>query len=136
MAGHTLVDLALVLHAAPHVLPSDRLSQKDFHLVRSLVDREIPVRNIHQSESQLHGLRRMYEPYVFSLSERLLMPLPPLASKVPGTGQLADQRVGHGRSREITFLTPFFSQSICLTLNGFLHNLALCNNVSTNPFLI
>jgi hypothetical protein len=79
MTRHAVVDIAQVLRTKPGEAESclDRLSETDFKRVRLILTEngiELPSGDI---ESRLCELRAMYEPYVFALSEQLLMPLPP-----------------------------------------------------------
>lgn len=84
MARHTLVDLALVLHAAPKENNPDRLPAEKLSEIRSLLAAEgLHLRERIESDKHLHELRSMYEPYLHSLSERLLLPLPPWILKSP-----------------------------------------------------
>ncbi len=77
MARHTLVDLALVLHAAPVAPPVNRLGDEELAALRGLVASTLRLNPGAESAQQLQELRGMYEGYLFSLSARLLLPLPP-----------------------------------------------------------
>jgi len=78
MARHAIVDLALVLHAAPQEPLHDRLPDDELSKIRSLLIADgLKLRDSAESAQKLRELRRMYEPYVHSLSVRLLLPLPP-----------------------------------------------------------
>lgn len=77
MARHTLVDLALVLYAAPREPHIERLPAEKLSAIRSLLTSEgLRMGNRNESHQRLRELRQMYEPYVYSLSERLRLPLP------------------------------------------------------------
>jgi hypothetical protein len=76
---HAIVDIAQVLKRKPirPELCPERLSDADFERCRSILAQseiELPSEGV---EKRLRELREMYEPYVFALSELLLMPLPP-----------------------------------------------------------
>lgn len=78
MARHAIVDLSQVFGAKPLDPAEDRLPRED--LVRAfeiLASTGIFVTPDSAAEAKLIGLRRMYEPYVNSLSMHLLMRLPP-----------------------------------------------------------
>jgi hypothetical protein len=76
---HAVVDIAQVLKRKPskHDVLLDRLSESELERVRIILE----ANGIKLTESEVHNrlreLREMYEPYVFALSELLLMPLPP-----------------------------------------------------------
>ncbi len=74
MARHAVVDLANVFRTPP-VAPVDRLSHEEFLRLRPLL---LPagLRGDAEAEQHLAGLRRIYEPYVHALSQRLLIALP------------------------------------------------------------
>jgi len=80
MARHTVVDLAQIFNAAPRQtercvnrLPREELAR----LRRILADHGAILSNGPDAEQKLQELRRLYEPYVYALSEYLMMPLPP-----------------------------------------------------------
>jgi len=79
MTRHAVVDIAQVLKRKPRKkeMCDDRLNETDFSRVRAILAEngiELPAGDV---EQRLLELRQMYEPYVFSLSDQLLMPLPP-----------------------------------------------------------
>jgi len=80
MARHAVVDIAQVLKTSP-VPPeacSVRLPSEELVRVRQILKQNgilFPVDE--KAEQRLGDLRTMYEPYVFALSEWLMMPLPP-----------------------------------------------------------
>ncbi len=83
MARHAIVDLALVLHAEPREPETDRLQPEDLETLREFLDREkVHLRTGADSAERLAELRRMYEPYVYSLSIRQRLPLPPWIPKM------------------------------------------------------
>ncbi len=92
MARHTLVDLALVLHAAPVEPGGNRLRDEDLSAIRSLVPSTLRLRESGESAKRLQELRGMYEGYLHSLSRQLLLPLPPwlLASTSLDNWQISD----------------------------------------------
>jgi ion channel len=78
MARHTIVDLALVLYAAPREPRTERLSTDELSKIRSLLAADgLKMRDEAESGQRMLELQRTYEPYIHSLSERLLLPLPP-----------------------------------------------------------
>jgi len=80
MARHAVVDLAQVFRTAPRATDSCalRLTSAEFARMREIFSKnEIVLAPGDEVETRLGELRAMYEPYVFALSEFLLMPLPP-----------------------------------------------------------
>jgi hypothetical protein len=77
MARHVVVDISNVLDVPPRPPDESRLSEGDrtalFAMLRAA---GCPVRADEDAAARVSDLRRMYEPYVYSLSQRLLMPLP------------------------------------------------------------
>lgn len=84
MARHAVVDISNVLDVPPRPPDEDRLTEADrttlFAMLRAA---GCPLRPDGDAAARVRELRRMYEPYVYSLSRRLLMPLPPWVG-VPG----------------------------------------------------
>jgi len=77
MARHTVVDLAQVLGRAPLDAPQDRLPASELARLRAgLVATGVVVAGGVGADDKLTELRQMYEPFVATLSEYLLMPLP------------------------------------------------------------
>jgi hypothetical protein len=77
MARHTLVDLALVLRCPPHEPENDRLPANVLARVRSiLVGKGQKLRDGKEVDQKLGHLRKMYEPYICSLSGRLCLDVP------------------------------------------------------------
>ncbi len=82
MARHAVVDLALVLHTAPLEPRTDRLPAADLAALRSLLKKEgLSLEEGAEANRRLNDLRRTYEPYVYSLSNRLRLSLPPWISQ-------------------------------------------------------
>lgn len=74
---HAVVDLAQVVYSAPSPAADDRLPEESLEHLKFLlssagfsIDQSVPYKTLSQ-------LRRMYEPYLYGLSERLFLPLPP-----------------------------------------------------------
>ncbi len=77
MARHAVADLAGIFHLHPH-RPPDRLPIEDARrLLETLRAAGKPMRVGPDVEERLERLRGMYEPWIYALSEHLLMPLPP-----------------------------------------------------------
>src|SRR5438034_2769922 len=79
MARHAVVDVAQVLRRAPRLDMPDRLSPVDARVLEQVL-RTIGVL-ADPPLQELRLLRAMYEPYVFALSDHLLMPLPAWAGE-------------------------------------------------------
>ena len=79
MARHALVDIAQVMRTSPHSVKTKReLTRQEFlRLTRTLEENRIFLPNDESTENRLAELREMYEPYVYALSDWLLMPVPP-----------------------------------------------------------
>lgn len=80
MARHAVVDLAQVFHTAP--MSSDycitRLPPGDLERLQAILEAsDAQLEHSLETDQKLFELRTMYEPYVASLSQYLLMPLPP-----------------------------------------------------------
>ncbi len=76
ISRHAVVDLAQVLNIPPKPPPVDRLPAAALAQLRSLLERVgVPLCGGAPDQKLAH-LRRMYEPYVNGLADRLLMPLP------------------------------------------------------------
>ncbi|HXY55479.1 MAG TPA: potassium channel family protein [Nitrospirota bacterium] len=86
MARHAIVDLALVLRTPPREPDRDRLPPADLDAIRSLLSSEgLKLRKGTEADEKLKELRRTYEPYVYSLSQRLLLSVPPWILGASGT---------------------------------------------------
>jgi hypothetical protein len=84
IARHAAVDLALVLRAkAPDPRHSmGRLSAEQFAALRSAMEAAgVLLRDAAGAEDALWNLRATYEPFLYGLSERLLLSVPPLMSE-------------------------------------------------------
>lgn len=78
MARHAIVDLAQISSAPPYAPKLDRLPASQLGEVReSLSEVGLALSDGAATEKKLAELRQKYEPYVNSLSEYLLMELPP-----------------------------------------------------------
>lgn len=79
MARHTLIDLALILFAKPQAEIPERLNDRDWmRLKETLQHAGIPLPNTDATTlAQLAEMRKQYEPYAYSLAERLFIDLPP-----------------------------------------------------------
>jgi hypothetical protein len=78
MARHAAADLSHILGTRPQSADSGRLSAADLTQLRVLLAKaRIPLREGPEADQMLANLRRMYEPFVSALANRLLMPLPP-----------------------------------------------------------
>ncbi len=77
MARHVGVDLCQVLTAPPRPPDADRLPPADLQrLIALLRDAGVAVRDDPASLARLQELRAMYEPYVYSLADRVVVDLP------------------------------------------------------------
>jgi hypothetical protein len=78
MARHALADLAHVFNAAPRPPSPSRLSSADFKLLcADLREYGIPIIESDTAETDLKRLRELYEPYSNTLTNLLLVELPP-----------------------------------------------------------
>ncbi len=78
MARHAAVDLSQIFETPPRMPAPDRLPPSALAQLIAVLDRqEMDLLRGENPLVRLAELRRMYEPYVYSLSEHLLMPLPP-----------------------------------------------------------
>jgi hypothetical protein len=105
MARHAVVDLALVLQTPPREPGQDRLNEEDLKTLRSLLGTAgMSVVEGPEADRRLEDLRGMYEPYVYALSERLLLPLPPwyLKSSASDNWQVSAWNGGTGVRRKET----------------------------------
>jgi hypothetical protein len=81
MARHAVVDLSQVFLAKPHAPVHDRLPSDRLEELRSVVAGSgLKLRQGSEAEQRLKDLRRMYEPYINSLSIYLRMAIPPWLS--------------------------------------------------------
>ncbi|HZQ36906.1 MAG TPA: potassium channel family protein [Dehalococcoidia bacterium] len=78
IARHAAVDLCQVMVLQPCLDHADRLPPDQLaNVCSALTAAGVPVRPDGEAVRKLAQLRGSYEPYVFALSDRLLMPLPP-----------------------------------------------------------
>ena len=78
VARHAIVDLSQVFGAAPREPTQDRLPSEDFMRAAEILRGVgITLGTDEVQQRKLATLRHMYEPYVNSLSDRLLMNMPP-----------------------------------------------------------
>ena len=78
MARHAAVDLSQVAYTKPDMHCHIRLPTEDVARLRVLLaEAGAPLREGSEAGARLNELRLLYEPYVFALSHRLLMELPP-----------------------------------------------------------
>jgi hypothetical protein len=81
MARHAVVDLAFVFKTPPRTPERDRLSDEDLLYLRTaLAAKNMGLRTGEEVNEKLRELRRMYEPYVHTLSRYLHLTLPPWIS--------------------------------------------------------
>lgn len=77
IARHAVVDLAQVYGTRPAPPKTQRLTTQEFARLRDMLDSlGIHILDEELAEVRLASIRSMYEPYLYSLSEHLLMPLP------------------------------------------------------------
>ncbi len=78
IARHAAVDLAQVYGTPPMNPKLNRLSHDDFASMRdALAEVGLVLRHGEDAEQHLYDIRRMYEPFVNSIAEHLLLNLPP-----------------------------------------------------------
>jgi hypothetical protein len=78
IARHAAVDLSQVFKTPPRPLPTNRLPAEDLRRIRDTLAREgLNLREGEEADKELTALRKMYEPYLYSLAAYLLQPLPP-----------------------------------------------------------
>lgn len=78
MARHAAVDLSQMAGTEPDDHCHLRLPQSDVARLRgALAQANAPLREGELADAKLNELRLLYEPYVYALSHRLLMELPP-----------------------------------------------------------
>jgi hypothetical protein len=79
---HAIVDLAQVFNCPPHNPKHDRLPPDELaHMVTLLKEGGLEFREGRSVDQRLTELRRMYEPYVHSLSSYLHVTIPPWVPK-------------------------------------------------------
>ena len=80
MARHAVVDIAQIFGTPPtsSKVTASRLKPEDLERLRTVLQASgNRLRDGKEADQRLTELRALYEPYVSSLSQRLLMPLPP-----------------------------------------------------------
>ena len=78
MARHAAVDLAQVVNARYDPQAGERLTEEDFERLReTLAAAGLKLRADEQARQKLAKLRSMYEPYVHSTAQNLMLTLPP-----------------------------------------------------------
>jgi len=78
IARHAIVDLSFVLNRPPHKLKLDRLPPAELVRLRAaLSNAGIDLRKGDDVDRQLIELRKMYEPYIHSMSRYLSLGVPP-----------------------------------------------------------
>ncbi|MGA8181607.1 MAG: potassium channel family protein [Desulfobacterales bacterium] len=81
MARHAVVDLAFIFKTPPRTPERDRLSNDDLlYLRNALAAENVNLLSGEDVNEKLRELRRMYEPYVYALSQYLYLALPPWIS--------------------------------------------------------
>lgn len=81
---HAIVDLAQIFNCRPHKPRQDRLpSQKLETLLSTLTAAGMKLRERRVVEQRLLELRSMYEPYAYSLSQHMHIPIPPWVLESP-----------------------------------------------------
>ncbi len=88
MARHALVDIAAVFNLPPGKPPEDRLPEKEYERLRSmLASSGEHLAGGKAAEARLRNLRETYEPYVHSLAKYFCLAVPPW---IPDSDRLAD----------------------------------------------
>jgi hypothetical protein len=78
MARHASVDLAQVVTARYDPAFPDRLPDAEFESLRAALEAAgLPLKSDGVARAKLAKLRSMYEPYVYSTGQNLMMTLPP-----------------------------------------------------------
>jgi hypothetical protein len=78
IARHAVADLSQVFGTPPAPLPQERLTAADLrHLRDILAQHGLKLHDGDEADRKLTDLRRMYEPYVYSLADYLQLSLPP-----------------------------------------------------------
>jgi Ion channel len=85
IARHAVVDLSQVFGTPPRVPDADRLSGNDLRLIRdTLAKHGLKLHDGEEVDLQLLKLRKMYEPYIYSLARYLSQTLPPWVPQKKG----------------------------------------------------
>ena len=78
MARHALVDLSIIFHSTPYPPVHDRLDPAKYaQLRKQLSEAGLVLNDSSAHEQELSELRRSYEPYLQTLSQRFLLAIPP-----------------------------------------------------------
>ncbi len=86
MARHSVVDLSQIFRAKPHLPAHDRLPPDKLAALRAVIaGAGLKLREGSEADQKLADLRRMYEPYVCSLSTYLRISIPPWVFPDPHT---------------------------------------------------
>ena len=95
---HAIVDLAQLFNCPPHKPKHDRLPLDELsRICTTLTEAGLKLREGNVVDQKLSELRRMYEPYVYSLSNYLKIAIPPW---VPKAGHIDNWRTSAwGRSK-------------------------------------
>jgi len=95
---HAIVDLAQLFNCPPHKPKHDRLPLDELSRIRTtLTEAGLKLREGNVVDQKLSELRRMYEPYIYSLSNYLKIAIPPW---VPKAGHIDNWRTSAwGRSK-------------------------------------
>jgi hypothetical protein len=85
IARHAVVDLSQVFGTPPRVPDTARLSSNDLRLIRdTLAKHGMKLHEGEEVDLQLLKLRKMYEPYIYSLAMHLSQTLPPWVPQKKG----------------------------------------------------
>ena len=90
MARHAIVDMALILQCPPCEPAEDRFPTGTPSLQSTLGKEGVELHLTSDTDEKLKELRKMYEPYVYALSEYLCLSLPPL---IPESNQLDNWQI-------------------------------------------
>jgi hypothetical protein len=78
IARHAVVDLAQIFGSPPKSLPQERLPADDLKRIReTLAHHGLRLHDTPQADEKLAALRKLYEPYIYSLASYLNQALPP-----------------------------------------------------------
>jgi hypothetical protein len=78
MARHAVVDISQIFNVSPKAQEYERLTSSQLASLRVVLAASgVPLRDGDDADQKLNELRRMYEPYIKSLADTMLMPLPP-----------------------------------------------------------
>lgn len=87
MARHAVVDIALIMKCPPTYCPDDRLPSEDLNKIEAMLRKHnVALCASGDEDAQLRKMRSEYEPYVYSLAERLLLALPTWLPPEDGKG--------------------------------------------------